>query len=596
MPAPAPIQRLAVLFFIPFLLTGCAKTVLVGAPRDEDRWYEWRNLVEEIETAPEGERETKLAFLVDAAERGVAPAQYVLSNLHRYGEGVEQDQEKSLLWLRKAAENENEHAITTLGCRYFEGDGVPLDDSKAAHWLEKAAAMGDERSMATLYFMHRSGFGIPRNPDKAKAHLENLISSIRRQSDRYGPLPDYGVAKVFSWSECSVRLTQDAALWFQKGADKKHPTSIRKLADAHLKGMGVLKDEKRAAALYRKAAELGDFESMSILAEMLESGDLVERSLERAFHWRRKAAESLESDTMAALALMHLKGLGTKPDGRAAARLLEKTVKMNDYHVVNATLLLGQMLSLGQGVEKDEARGRALLEKAESKMGQPIPKRIEIHETSLKGQPPIPKDLPTLVKQAASGDPAAQRRLWYVSNDHFSAYSNTEWLEKSAAAGDAFAVHLLARLYRDGDNGYPKDPAKALGMFEMAAGKGIDVSHYVLGDMYADGIGVKRDDAKAVEWFVKGAEFNEYFSKTNLIEIHLEGLGGPKNDALAARWLFRGADAGDPKSMVMLARMHLEGRHVATDRARAKHLLTKAAVEKKNAEAEAILKKHFGGR
>lgn len=56
-------------------------------------------------------------------------------------------------------------------------------------------------------------------------------------------------------------------------------------------GDGVEKDMQQAAMWYRKAAEQGDADAQHNIAVMYRNGDGVEKDIQQAVMWCRKAAE-----------------------------------------------------------------------------------------------------------------------------------------------------------------------------------------------------------------------------------------------------------------------------------------------------------------
>ena len=112
----------------------------------------------------------KLAFDMyhKSAENGVADAQYQVSQMLLYEDGVSGNPFEGLQWLEKSAAQGHVEATRDLGLYLLEGEfGRSRDTGRAVRLLEQAATEGDTLSMLTLGYLYFSGYGAPRNPATA---------------------------------------------------------------------------------------------------------------------------------------------------------------------------------------------------------------------------------------------------------------------------------------------------------------------------------------------------------------------------------------------------------------------------------------------
>jgi TPR repeat protein len=109
----------------------------------------------------------------------------------------------------------------------------------------------------------------------------------------------------------------------------------------------------------------------------------------------------------------------------------------------------------------------------------------------------------------------------------------------------------------------------------------------LLGELYAQGLGISKDDAKAVEWYraaVKTGDANAMFS---LAMFAFQGRGGmARNEAV--RLLEQAAQRGHAVASYDLALLYMQSQEVEQDFKRAAALL-QAASEKGNPEAQYAL-------
>src|SRR6185503_12200357 len=75
----------------------------------------------------------------EAAQRGLAPAQYQLGLRYANGDGVERDCVEAVKWYQRAADQGVPFAQFNLGVRYANGQGVERDPVLAYQWFSLAA-------------------------------------------------------------------------------------------------------------------------------------------------------------------------------------------------------------------------------------------------------------------------------------------------------------------------------------------------------------------------------------------------------------------------------------------------------------------------
>ncbi|HHF3795903.1 TPA: tetratricopeptide repeat protein [Haemophilus influenzae] len=67
----------------------------------------------------------------------------------------------------------------------------------------------------------------------------------------------------------------------------------------------------------------------------------------------------------------------------------------------------------------------------------------------------------------------------------------------------------------------------------------------MLGNMYANGLGVKQDDVEAVKWYRKAAEQGDANVQFILGSLYLLGKGVQVNKSLAKEWFGKACDNGN---------------------------------------------------
>jgi len=218
-----------------------------------------------------------------AAEQGIAKAQFQLALMYFNGSGVSKNHIEAATWFRKAAEQGYVIAQYNLAVMYLKGYGVQQDYVEAAKWLEKAAEQGYVAAQYDLGVSYDKGAGVPR---------------------------DYIQAEK----------------WYRKAAERGNPSAQFNLGFMYFEGQGVPQDLVEAEKLFRKAAEQGHAKAQFWLGLVLFrfSGDTAYEAHVEAGKWFRKAADQGDVRCEYNLGLMYEKGKGVPQDYVEAANWFRK--------------------------------------------------------------------------------------------------------------------------------------------------------------------------------------------------------------------------------------------------------------------------------
>ncbi|HKV97760.1 MAG TPA: tetratricopeptide repeat protein [Gammaproteobacteria bacterium] len=121
-----------------------------------------------------GEYKEAAYWYQQAANAGVANAQYNMGTLYFNGEGVAQDYAKAHEWFMRAAKRGNKYAEFQLGMTYFTGQGVNKDPTKEIFWYEKAARHGVPAAAYNLGVIYNNGDEVA--PDYVRAYAWLLLA------------------------------------------------------------------------------------------------------------------------------------------------------------------------------------------------------------------------------------------------------------------------------------------------------------------------------------------------------------------------------------------------------------------------------------
>lgn len=247
-------------------------------------------------------------------------------------------------------------------------------------------------------------------------------------------------------------------------------------------------DQAGAFRHYLRAAELGNVEAQALLGVIYEHGwGGVSRDIGRAVAWYQKAAQQ----------------------GHAGAELN-----------------LGTLYEKGDGVPKDPARARSLIEAA-----------------AKQGLPPAQRKLAEL-QQGNKAWPGTD--LWeegkkrYRAGDHAGA---AQLILKAAQAGNPDARSQIGYMYEAGD-GVTKSYAEAAAWYQAGAAQGHARCQFALGSLYEAGQGVKENWDEAARWYQKSAMQDDELGMFSLGRAYQYGIGVLLDLNTAITWYDKAAAKG----------------------------------------------------
>ena len=142
--------------------------------------------------------------------------------------------------------------------------------------------------------------------------------------------------------------------------------------------------------------------------------------------------------------------------------------------------------------------------------------------------------MPQLLPIAQQGDAEAEYMVGEMYMFGYSVYVPREeklgfsYIEASAQHGYWLAEDVLGQRYVQG-RGVPVDTCRALQYFQAAANSN-PIAGNELGNMYKDGLCIKRDLNLARDWYQKAAQAGSKDATQNLKNLRLEPDGGSKSE------------------------------------------------------------------
>ncbi|MFD3190526.1 caspase family protein [Sedimentitalea sp. HM32M-2] len=161
-----------------------------------------------------------------------------------------------------------------------------------------------------------------------------------------------------------------------------------------------------------------------------------------------------------------------------------------------------------------------------------------------------------LLALADLGDTRSMLGLAYIrlnpSEGRFDPTEAVSFLERASAAGSPEAQFELAKIYERG-TGVPPDPARALELYQSAAGQDYADAINDLGFLYYQGgLGLTPDPLKALELFERAADLRHPQAQFNFAALIDDGLIDSKGPGDAARYLYAALRSGSSDVLDLL--------------------------------------------
>jgi TPR repeat protein len=205
---------------------------------------------------------------------------------------------KATAALRRGCELGVSRACSGAGWALMSGRGIAQDTNQAiTHW--KAGCEGnDVWACDVLCSRYSAGEGVPKDEPAARAYCEHVIPQLTRACDLGSGVGCVVLARHYRRG-LTVRANQDraAALFaasiepLRSACQGHEALACSYLAFLYEQGLGVPKDLAARLGAERTECDSGDGASCFTYAERLRSGDLVERSRERAKFYDNEACE-----------------------------------------------------------------------------------------------------------------------------------------------------------------------------------------------------------------------------------------------------------------------------------------------------------------
>lgn len=390
-----------------------------------------------------------------------------------------------------------------------EGEG-----KEAFPLIERAAAAGSLQAANTLASMYELGEGVAKDP-----------------------------ARAFAYAKA--------------GEDSRYVWIVGRLAEYYMKGVGTSADFHRGAALYARAADLGNAGAADDLGDIYRFGRYgAAQDFALARKWYLRAMAMGDADAVAALGYMSEKGQGGAADLVEARRLYRLAAERGSgWGAENFAL----MLQTGQGGPKDEAEAARYMGLAVDRGQTSAIRRLGIYYRDGIG---VEQDVQMAIawfrKAADEGDEYAMVELGdmatFGKGMPRDEVAGREWYRKAAEAGDGRGMRKLALSLASSEfTGIPSDNPAAVKWYHKLAETDDPEDAAVAADAFAAGKAVPLDLKAARRYYERALAADVADSARPLVEVLLRDDPGEAERAYALELLEGAAAKGEGWALAALA-------------------------------------------
>ena len=222
-----------------------------------------------------------------------------LGAMFMQGDGVDRDAVLAVEWLMQAAEKNHADAQWRLGLAYAHGDGVAKNNAEASRLLQLSASQAncDAQYHWAQFLEHQSNKAEVRakamglyESAAQQGHMPaqlHLAYTLRAGEAMHDPGRDPNAVPI---PRKTVRRSTAPHLvrslnYFRMAADKGHAAAQFELGQMYAQGLGVNQQFEEAAYWYLLAAKQGHAQAQFHLGFLHSHGQGVEQDYMKAYQW-----------------------------------------------------------------------------------------------------------------------------------------------------------------------------------------------------------------------------------------------------------------------------------------------------------------------
>ena len=372
-----------------------------------------------------------------------------------FGELHLDDFHRAARFFRKACRLGVKEAYRHLGDLYYEGHGVEVCYRTAVELYTKGAAQNDAAAIFKLGWCSNFGHGVDKDDLQCVKYYREAVE--KGSSEAMGRLGQ------FKLNGQKIPSDHSGAIQLLKEAEKKDAFLAKaSLGICYEKGIGEDRDPVKAFQLYRECFDGGYFLVTARLAHCYDNG------------------------------------IGVKRNPHEATKVFEQCMNSNTWYSDRFKAYLGLRLIQGNGVDKDVARGKAIIIDST--------KSVNAYSWNILGE--------CFRHGIGFGRDIRKAKQFYKKAIDFD----------NGAPGVVAAYVAMGEIFEYGD-GVTASIIQANKYYMGAADRLSSIGQWKVANAFENGIGIKKNIHRAVHYFRLSANSGNVRAQQKSVTYYMKGHG-----------------------------------------------------------------------
>ncbi len=264
-----------------------------------------------------------------AVEGKYAKAMVALARIYR----DKKNTSRALQLFKRATEvkeNPEPYAFYEMGIIYEEGKGRFPNTERALGYYKKAADLGVIQAHIKLADWYIRGYYVDQDFEAAIEHYKEVADMSKDDEVRGEVLVK--ISEIYGWLATSKNdKPEEMFKWLLIAAEAGNVDSYVRVAHAYQEGKGVERSMEKAISWYKKAAKVGNVIAMNSLGYIYTNGMYnIDEDYCEAKKWYLEAAELGSKDASWNLGNFYLNGFCVKKDRHQAYQWFSRSGQVGD--------------------------------------------------------------------------------------------------------------------------------------------------------------------------------------------------------------------------------------------------------------------------
>lgn len=346
----------------------------------------------------------------------------------------------------------------------------------------------------------------------------------------------------------------DAAQWLKPWAEKGQVEAQYRLGTLYENGQGVEKSVEEAKKWYRKAAAQNHARARRRL-EAIEGKTSSPGSESVALKWYQDLADQGEPDAQYNLGFMYETGFSVPKDDGKAAQWYERAAEKKN---VPAQLRLGLMYLAGSGVKQSEIQGAKWLQAA-GERGNKL--AAGVYEQLLGDGPELPiekAELAERLRHTSAKDEKKALAMLSAAVQEARAKLEREKAERDTQLAKRKGIQSAMDQDSSAEFGLDAQGRRTIKWYQRSAERGSAEAQFQLARYYELGREVAPDLKEAVRWYRSAAEQAYPDAQYYLGMLYYYGIGVDPNPVLASSLVKAASGQGHEAAKRAVAHMSVD--------------------------------------